>query len=73
MNGQRFKLLALAFLAVASLGCAELKDAGRTIGHTTRDVTRDIGHASRDVAKDVGHGTRRVFASATEDEEEAEQ
>ncbi len=34
-------------------GCAELKDAGRTIGHTTRDVTKAIGHASRDAAKSV--------------------
>lgn len=34
-------------------GCAELKDAGRTIGHTTRDVTTAIGHASRDAAKSV--------------------
>ncbi|MDD9155136.1 hypothetical protein PVK64_02875 [Aliivibrio sp. S4TY2] len=34
-------------------GCADLKDAGRTIGHTTRDVTTAIGHASRDAAKSV--------------------
>ncbi|KAB2826061.1 hypothetical protein [Aliivibrio finisterrensis] len=34
-------------------GCAELKDAGKTIGHTTQDVTTAIGHASRDAAKSV--------------------
>ena len=28
--------------------CAEVKEAGRSIGHTTRNVTRDIGHGSRD-------------------------
>lgn len=32
-------------------GCAHIKEAGRTIGHTTRDVTREIGHGTRDVAK----------------------
>lgn len=47
--------------------CAELKEAGRTIGHTTRDVTREIGHGTRDVAKEIGHGTRRVVKSIGED------
>jgi hypothetical protein len=39
--------------------CAEFKDAGRTIGHMTRNVTREIGHGTRDAARDIGHGTRR--------------
>jgi hypothetical protein len=39
-------------------GCAHIKEAGRTIGHTTRDVTREIGHGTRDVAREIGHGTR---------------
>jgi hypothetical protein len=43
--------------------CAEFKEAGRTIGHTTRNVTREIGHGSRDVAKEIGHGTKRVVKS----------
>lgn len=30
----------LLIAAVLLAGCAELKGAGRTIGHTTRDVTR---------------------------------
>lgn len=47
---QRVFLLCLLFTIT---GCAELKDAGRTIGHTTRDVTKAIGHASRDAAKSV--------------------
>nr|VVV05518.1 hypothetical protein AW0309160_02998 [Aliivibrio wodanis] len=34
-------------------GCAELKDVGRTIGHTTRDTTKAIGHASRDAMNSV--------------------
>ncbi len=44
----------LLLAALLSLGaCAELKETGRTIGHTTRDVTKEIGHASRDAAKSV--------------------
>ncbi len=45
--------------------CAEFKEAGRTIGHTTRDVTREIGHGTRDAAKSIGRGTKRVVKSVT--------
>ena len=47
--------------------CAEVKDAGRTIGHTTRNVTREIGHGTRDAAKAIGSGTKRVVKSVTAD------
>jgi len=40
--------------------CAPLKEAGRTIGHTTRDVTTEIGHGARDITTEIGHGTRDV-------------
>jgi hypothetical protein len=75
-------LILLALTPVLLLSaCAEFKDAGRTIGHTTRNVTREIGHGTRDVATDIGHGTRRtvkaigegtqdVVKSVTEDEPE---
>jgi hypothetical protein len=55
------KLFALLVLFSTGLlsSCAEFKDAGRTIGHMTRNVTREIGHGTRDVARDIGHGTRR--------------
>ncbi|MBQ26360.1 hypothetical protein [Alcanivorax sp.] len=33
----------------------EIKDGGRQVGETTRDVTRDIGHATRDAARETGH------------------
>jgi hypothetical protein len=47
------------FLPCLLLGaCAEIKQTGRIIGHTTRDVTREIGHGTRDVVKTIGHGTR---------------
>jgi hypothetical protein len=55
-----YLLKALLLLVVAGFlsDCAHIKEAGRTIGHTTRDVTREIGHGTRDVAKEIGHGTR---------------
>jgi hypothetical protein len=58
-------LLTVAFLILLGCfvsGCAEIKEAGRTIGHTTRDVTREIGHGARDVTREIGHGTREVVS-----------
>jgi hypothetical protein len=40
--------------------CAHIKQAGRTIGHTTRDVTKEVGHTTRDVTREIGHGARDV-------------
>ena len=52
-------LLALGLILGSLLGgCADIKEAGRTVGHTTRDVTREIGHTTRDVTREIGHGTR---------------
>ena len=45
-------------------GCAHIKEAGRTIGHTTRDITREIGHGTRDVVKEIGQGTRDAANTA---------
>jgi len=55
-----FKRRTLFVLMASALvcACAEVKQTGRFIGHTTRDVTRAIGHGTRDVAKGIGHGTR---------------
>ncbi len=33
----------------------EIKDGGREVGETTRNVTRDIGHATRDATRETGH------------------
>ena len=58
MVGYRFKPF-LVFIAAGFVsGCVHIKEAGRTIGHTTRDVTREIGHGTRDVVKEIGQGTR---------------
>ncbi|GIU47847.1 hypothetical protein [Shewanella algidipiscicola] len=48
-------------------GCAELKDTGRTIGDTTRDVTTEIGHTTRDVTRAIGHASRDAVISVKED------
>src|SRR5689334_8874113 len=39
-------------------GCTQVKEAGRAVGHTTRDVATEIGHGARDVTREIGHGTR---------------
>lgn len=52
----------VAILAVTCMmaGCAELKEAGRSIGHGTRDA-----------AKAIGHGTKRVVNETANKIEEA--
>ena len=50
----------LALAGVLATGCAQIKEAGRTVGHTTRDVAREIGHGARNVTREIGHGTRDV-------------
>jgi hypothetical protein len=65
-------LVKIVFLLVLSgcvvPGCAQLKETGRIIGHTTRDATTAIGHGTRDAAKAVGEGVKKVFKSAPENE-----
>jgi hypothetical protein len=60
----------IAFLLVLSgcPSCAQVKETGRTIGHTTQDVTRAIGHGTRDAAKAVGEGVKKVVKPAPENE-----
>ncbi|HXV83110.1 MAG TPA: hypothetical protein VEG60_24880 [Candidatus Binatia bacterium] len=59
----------LVLLGCLLSACAQLKEAGRTIGHTTRDAAITIGHGTRDAAKAVGRGVKKVVKSATEDED----
>ena len=54
----RWVLFYLIFSSVMFISCAEVKQAGRDIGHGTRDATKAIGHATRDATKAIGHGTR---------------
>ena len=60
--------LLISGVLLSLLACAEFKETGRIIGHTTRNVTREIGHGSRDTVKTIGKGTTRVVKSITEDE-----
>ena len=63
------KLFILIVLSFPLSACVEVKEAGQTIGHTTRNVTRDIGHGSRDTVHILGKGTKRVVKSITQDTE----
>jgi len=62
-NPSKIALLLLAGCIV--LGCAPIKETGRTIGHTTRDVTKEIGHGTRDVVNEIGEGTRDAVKSGS--------
>jgi len=53
-------VLALVLSGDVLPACATIREAGRTIGHTTRDVTTEIGHGARDITREIGHGTRDV-------------
>jgi len=60
----------LGFSLCASLlllGCAELKQAGKEVGHATRDAATAIGHATRDTTKAIGHASRDAVNSIHED------
>lgn len=67
MSEVNIRFLAFIALSYLLLACAEVKEAGRSIGHTTRNVTRDIGHGSRDTVHTLGKGTKRVVKSITQD------
>ncbi len=43
-----------------------IKEAGRSIGHATRDITREIGHTTRDTTKEIGH----AFKNGTSDKKD---
>ncbi|MCG9963653.1 MAG: hypothetical protein ACRDCT_05120 [Shewanella sp.] len=59
--------LLILSLLLATTACADLKDAGRAIGTTTKDVTKEIGHATRDTTKAIGHASRDAVKSVKED------
>ena len=49
----------VCFVAIFSLvSCVKLKEAGKNVGHATKDVTTKIGHASRDTVKAIGKETK---------------
>jgi len=60
-------ILLILPLLLATSACADLKDAGRAIGTTTKDVTKEIGHATRDTTKAIGHASRDAVKSVKEE------
>lgn len=68
VNARKRMVSLLVLLGCLLSACAQIKEAGRTIGHTTRDVTREIGHGTRDAAKAIGAGVKKVVKSVTDDE-----
>ncbi|MBE7215570.1 hypothetical protein MK852_10045 [Shewanella benthica] len=62
----KLSLMVLA-LFIGLTGCADLQDAGRTIGQTTKEVTTEIGHATRDATKAIGHASRDAVKSVKAD------
>ncbi|ABI72300.1 hypothetical protein Sfri_2455 [Shewanella frigidimarina NCIMB 400] len=59
------------FISIALMSqlsaCAELKQTGKEIGHTTKKVTTAIGHGTRDTVKAIGHETKEVINEIKED------
>jgi hypothetical protein len=39
---------------------ADVKKAGKAVGHGVKETTKVIGHGFRDGTRAVGHGTRKV-------------
>lgn len=52
------RLFITLILAFALSACAEIKSAGRQIGHTTKNVTTEIGHTTKNVTTEIGHASR---------------
>jgi len=61
MNRQQLMAIFMCAGLISQLSaCAELKQTGKTIGHTTKNVTTTIGHGVRDTVKTIGHETKEV-------------
>ncbi|MFV0446855.1 MAG: hypothetical protein ACK5MF_00040 [Vibrio sp.] len=60
-------LIISLFATLLLLGCAELKQAGRDVGHATRDAATAIGHATRDTTKAIGHASRDAVTDIHDD------
>lgn len=67
MKNTHISLLSLLLITLTLSACADLKHAGRTIGHASKEVATDIGHATRDTTKAIGHASRDAVKSVKED------
>lgn len=59
--------LSLLTVSLALFSCADIKSAGRTVGHTTKDVTTEIGHTTKKVTTEIGHASRDAVKSIGEE------
>jgi len=64
------KIIIAAAAITVLASCSTIKETGRTIGHTTRDVTKKIGHTSRDTVKAIGKGTKEVIKDIKDDDKD---
>lgn len=60
-------VLSCSAVSAADSFFGAIKEAGRSIGHATRDITREIGHMTRDTTKEIGH----AFRDGTSDKKDA--
>ena len=56
----RIAAILVLLIGASVSSCADLKKAGREVGHGTRDAAKAIGHGARDVAKDVGKAVNKA-------------
>jgi predicted small secreted protein len=67
MKYTQLSLYSLLVMTLSLSACADLKHAGRTIGHASKEVATDVGHAARDTTKAIGHASRDAVKSVKED------
>ena len=68
MNGKCMLTARVVLVCLVLSACAEVKDAGKSLGDTVVNVTRDIGHGTRDAAKSLTKGAKRVYKESTEED-----
>lgn len=70
MCKESFRTLTFLLISTFIVSCADLKHAGRDIGHATKEVTTEIGHTSRDAVKAIGKETRKAASEIRKSVEE---
>jgi hypothetical protein len=63
VSGIKGLLIAIVLSFLLS-GCAEIKKAGKSIGHSATELGIAIGHGSRDAAKAVAEGAKEAKEEA---------
>ncbi|MCT8986964.1 hypothetical protein [Shewanella phaeophyticola] len=66
MNEKVILIIVSLAMVLCLSACAELKQTGREIGHTTQKVTTAIGHGTRDTVKAIGRETKEVVEEIKE-------